>query len=288
MAVSRTNAYKVEKRQYYKTTAREGMFVADFVKTKYPEIYQEAAILYNRINQNHPNKPNIRKTVEYRMWKNEIAKANNQPTVPIPRQRNQLNKQLLYPSMPIGPITTGNITLQSGSSDETATENTPGPSSQKETHQLSDRQMVLTIPLIPYPNTPKSILETAYKESIVEEGDQQEILDPSLIDVVPADVVEVEEGDQQEILDPSLIDAVPADVVEVEEGDQQEILDPSLIDAVPADVVEKIIAELRQDPYLKDIMLDMEKQLTTQEELVGLEVDVPDIHDPLEEELELW
>ena len=244
MAVSRTNAYKVEKRQYYKTTTREGMFVADFVKTKYPEIYQEAAILYNRINQNHPNKPNIRKTLEYRMWKNEIAEANNQPTTPIPRQRNQLNKQLLYPSMPIGPITTGNITLQSGSSDETATENTPGPSSQKETHQLSDRQMVLTIPLIPYPNTPKSIqrpteiLETAYTESIVEEGDQQEILDPSLIDVVPADVVE------------------------------------------------KIIAELRQDPCLNDIMLDMEKQLTTQEELVGLEVDVPDIHDPLEEELE--
>ena len=259
MAVSRTAAYKLEKRQYYKITTREGMFVADFVKTKYPEIYQESAILYNRINQSHPNKPNLRKTFEYRTWKNEIAEANNQPTNPIPRQRNQLNKQLLYPNMSTGPTTTENITLQSDSSDETATENitpqsdssdetatenTPGPSSQKETHQLADRQMVLTIPLIPYPITPKSIqsptkiLETAYTESIVEEGDQQEILDPSLIDVVPADVVE------------------------------------------------KIIAELHQDPCLKDIMLDMEKQLTTQEELVGLEVDVPDIYDPLEEELE--
>ena len=274
MAVSRTAAYKLEKRQYYKTTTREGMFVADFVKTKYPEIYQESATLYNRINQSHPNKPNLRKTIEYRMWKNEIAIANNQPTRPIPRQRNQLNKHLLYPNMPTGPTTTENITLQPDSSDETttenitlqsdssdetatenitlqpdssdetATENTPGPSSQKETHQLADRQMVLTIPLMPYPTTPKSIqtptkiLETAYTESIVEEGDQQEILDPSLIDVVPADVVE------------------------------------------------KIIAELQQDPCLKDIMLDMEKQLTTQEELVGLEVDVPDIYDPLEEELE--
>ena len=250
------------------------MFVADFVKTKYPEVYQEAAIMYNRINQSHPNKPNIRKTFEYRMWKNEIAKANNQPTIPIPRQRNQFNRQLSYPNMPTGPTTTENITLQSDSSDETATENitlqsdssdetatenitlqsdssdetatenTSGPSPQKETHQLAGKQMMLTIPLMPYPTTPKSIqsptkvLETAYTETIVEEGDQQETLDPSLIDVVPADVVE------------------------------------------------KIIAELHQDPCLKDIMLDMEKQLTTEEELVGLEVDVPDIYDPLEEELE--
>ena len=323
MAISQTNAYKLEKRQYYKITTREGLFVADFVKTKYPEIYQESAMLYNRINQIHPNKPNIRKTIEYRTWKNQIAEANNQPTKPIPRQRNQLNKHLLYPNMSTGPTTTENITPQSDSSDEsatenitpqtdssdqTATENTPGPSSRKETHQLAGKQMMLTIPLIPYPNTPKSIqsptkiLETAYTESIVEEGDQQEILDPSLLDVVPDDVVDKIIAELHQ--DPCLKDLIPypntpksiqspTKILEtaytesiVEEGDQQEILDPSLLDVVPDDVVDKIIAELHQDPCLKDIMLDMEKQLTTQEELVGLEVDVPDIYDPLEDELE--
>ena len=216
------------------------MFIADFVKTKYPDIYTEAAILYNRINQIHPNKPNIRKTVEYRMWKNEIAEANNQPTKPIPRQRNQFIKRLEYPNISTGSTTTG----------ETATENTPSPTSRKETNVLTGvKQMVLEIPLMSQPKTQESVLETAHTQSIVEEGDQQETL-------------------------------------VVEEGDQQGTLDPSLMNVVPADVVEKIIADLQQDPCLKNIMDDLEKQFDVDEELIGLEVDIPNIYEPLEEELE--
>ena len=240
MAVSRTAAYKNEKKEYYKTATREGMFVADFVKTKYPDIYREAAILYNTINQIHPNKPNIRKTVEYRMWKNQIAEANNQPTKPIPRQRSQFIKRIEYPNISTGSTTTG----------ETATENTPSPTSRKETNVLTGvKQLVLEIPLMSQPKTQESVLETAHTQSIVEEGDQQETLI-------------------------------------VEEGDQQETLDPSLMDVVPADVVERIIADLQQDPCLKNIMDDLEKQFVVDEELIGLEVDIPNIYDPLEEELE--
>ena len=225
---------------YYKTATREGMFVADFVKTKYPGIYGEASILYNTINQIHPNKPNIRKTVEYRTWKNQIAKANNQPTEPIPRQRNQFICRVDYPNMSAGSTTTG----------ETTTEKTPSPTSPKETIVLTDvKQMVLEIPLMSHAETQQSVLETPHTQLTVEEDHQQETLI-------------------------------------VEEGDQLGTLDPSLTDAIPADVVERIIADLRQDPCLKNIMDDLENQLVVDEELIGLEVDLPDMYDPLEEELE--
>ena len=60
MAVSRTKAYKDTKKLEYKTSIREGTFIADYVKTKYSQIYEEAAALYNSINKLHPNKPNLR------------------------------------------------------------------------------------------------------------------------------------------------------------------------------------------------------------------------------------
>ena len=255
MAVSRTNAYKEEKRQYYKAAAREGMFVADFVKTKYPDIYGEAALLYNTINEIHPNKPNIRKTTEYRMWKNQMAEANNQPIHPIPRQRSQYIKRTEYPNISTGSNTTG----------ETDTENTPSPTSPKETNPLTGpKQFVLEIPLMPKPKTQKSTHETVPTQSSVEEGEQQE-------------THVVEEGQQMETL-------------VVEEGEQLETLDPSLMDVVPPDVVERIISDLQRDPCLKEIMDDLEKQFVHDEEIIGLEVDIPDMYDPLEEELEnlMW
>ena len=63
------------------------MFISDYVYTKYKSIYQEAAVLYNEINQKHPRKPDLRKTIEYRHWKNTLAASNNMPMIPIPREK---------------------------------------------------------------------------------------------------------------------------------------------------------------------------------------------------------
>ena len=356
MAVSRTTEYKLAKKQHYKIEMREGMFVADFVKTKYREIYEEASLLYNRINQNHPNKPNLRKTLEYKMWKNEIAQATNQPIIPIPRQRDRVNNPIQYPNMPVGHITTGNSTLHS---DETATSGSPDnpneTATSDETCHQPGNQTVLTIPLMSYPNTPKriqnptEILETAYNETVVEEGQQQEILDPSLTEVIPDDIFEnimpelrqdpclnatatsgspdnpnetatSDETATQNTRGPSsetetchlpgkqMVLTIPlmsypntpkriqnpTEILETaynetvaEEGQQQETLDPSLTEVIPDDIFEKIMSELRQDPCLNAIIMDIENQSTPlEEEIVGLDVDVPDIQDPLEDEME--
>ena len=90
-----------------------------------------------------------------------------------------------------------------------------------------------------------------------------------------------EEGDQT--VDPSVLDQIPPPS---EEFDQ--ILDPSVLDQIPSETVERIIQELQQDPNLKDLMDDVLNTINTEEELVGLEIDLPELDDPLEEELELW
>ena len=66
------------------------------------------------------------------------------------------------------------------------------------------------------------------------------------------------------------------------------MLYPSLTDEVAPEVIDKIVAELREDPELKDIMSEIEQRLEVEE--VGLDFDIPDLADPLEDELEnmMW
>ena len=194
MAVSRTKAYKDIKKLEYKASIREGTFIADYVKTKYPQIYEEAATLYNSINKLHPNKPNLRKTMQYRMWKNQMAQVNDQPLQPIPRQRDRYAKPTDYPD----------ITTEVNNN----TSETPTSLSPDQINQLAGtKQFVLEIPLMIPPQT--VITQASQDEQsecremeegdqpqthILEEGDQpethvQESLDPTLLDVVPPDVI---------------------------------------------------------------------------------------------------
>ena len=251
MAVSRTRAYKEGKKLEYKSTIREGTFVADYIKTKYPAMYEEAATLYNSINKLHPSKPNLRKTIQYRMWKNEMAQANNQPLQPIPRQRDRYVKPTEYRNMATGVNNTSE---------------TPASPSPDQTSQLAGaRQFVLEIPLMTQP-------ETVITQS--SEGEQPE-------------THEMEEGEQPETHE--MEEGEQPETHVLEEGAPLESLDPSLMDVVPPDVVEKIIADLQRDPSLKQIMDDLENEYV-HDEIMGLEIDIPDLQDPLEEELEnlIW
>ena len=65
-------------------------------------------------------------------------------------------------------------------------------------------------------------------------------------------------------------------------------MDPSIVDQLSPEIMEKIISDLQCDPNLRDLMDDVEKEINTEEELVGLEIDLPELDDPLQEELQLW
>ena len=89
MAECTTNEYKSDKRRESRTKIRQAVFVNEYVEIKYFQIYKEAALLYNTINKKHPRKPDLRRTNDFRSWKNAIALKQDMPTTPIPRQKKR-------------------------------------------------------------------------------------------------------------------------------------------------------------------------------------------------------
>ena len=226
MANTQSNAYKNQRREINKTLSRQGMFIAQYIQSKYKDLYREAAMMYNELNKQYPRKPDLRKTQEFRHWKNKMAKANGESPVPVPREKKYMYKRTTY----------WNIELED-------TETTPAPKDQTPS-TTNGRTMCLNIPLMDIStSTHKSSHET-----IIEEGDQ--IPPPSV------------------------------------EPPTEQAMDPSILDGIPLETIEKIIQELRADPNLNDIMEDVEQEITT--EIIGPEIELPELDDLLEEELELW
>ena len=136
MNVSQSNEYKNEKRRQSRTLTREGMFICDFVKTKYEGIYNEAVTLYNQINQLNPKKPDLRRSTEYRQWKNVYAASRNMPSIIIPREKKRKLVHLAHRDIPV-----------STSTNNTATKD----------KRISGMTMQLNIPLMSNPIPTESI-----------------------------------------------------------------------------------------------------------------------------------
>ena len=69
MATKQINLYKKRIRQANNSRKRQALFIAEYVQTKYNEIYIEAAELYNNINILYPKKPDLTRSDEFRNWK---------------------------------------------------------------------------------------------------------------------------------------------------------------------------------------------------------------------------
>ena len=63
-------AKRRESRTKQRNQEKEDMFIADYVKHKYPSIHAEALQVYEILFKQYPGKIDIRKTLEHRTWKN--------------------------------------------------------------------------------------------------------------------------------------------------------------------------------------------------------------------------
>ena len=258
MAVSYTKEYKDRKKLEYKVAVRQGIFITDYIKTKYDKIFQEAAELYNTISSKYPCKPNLLKTYQYRKWKNEILGEKNRPTQRVPKwsdntnpkQRPRQYKTTLYPLIP-------------------AAENDNG-SSNNMTFQTA--QLVLEIPLL----NRSEINATRPEPDESDRHNYQSEPPPQQDDVVSHSL-----GTPQTQC--------------IQEGNQAEPdLNNSVFDGVPDHIVDQIISDLRSDPDISQIMDDIENVIdegTTGLEMdlqdpFGLDIDVPDLQDPLQDEID--
>ena len=66
--------------RHRRTRARDqrrfNTLTSDFISVKYPDVYEEACQFYQSLNKRHPQKHNLTKTKEYKLWKTGIV--NNQ------------------------------------------------------------------------------------------------------------------------------------------------------------------------------------------------------------------
>ena len=62
-------AKRRELRSKQRGQEREDLFVCDYIKYKYPTIHEEAARVFRLLINQYPNKLDIRKTEEHKIWK---------------------------------------------------------------------------------------------------------------------------------------------------------------------------------------------------------------------------
>ena len=206
------NEYKKAKRNQSRAKVRESLFITEYVENKHKQVYIEAAAMYNNLNKKHPRKPDLRRTMEFRAWKN-ATKTQSTAHIPQPKyNRKQYEDISLISVQPLN--------------------------------------MRLEIPLLPAANSTR---QSSDKEDQTTTHDN------------PPPVVEiVQEGDQTPVQQgPNIV--------------------PSLIEELSPQVIDKIIQDLRNDPDMDDLMQNVEEQI--EEELLGLEIDIDEIPDPLGDEL---
>ena len=63
---------KKVKRRDLTARKRQSIFIAEYVNTKYFDIYKEAAQLFNQLNTKHPHRPDLRKSIEFKNWQRQV------------------------------------------------------------------------------------------------------------------------------------------------------------------------------------------------------------------------
>ena len=69
MSGSERTIKKREARIKQRKNERQELFISDYVKHKYRDIYDEATQVYQILDENYPDKYDIRKTEEHKIWK---------------------------------------------------------------------------------------------------------------------------------------------------------------------------------------------------------------------------
>ena len=93
MAESQLALYKKEQRRQARTKVRQALFIHDYIFHKYYTIYEEAAQLYNRINEIYPKKPDLRRTEEFKDWKRDVMGQ----TKTVRRENKKKRRPFVFP-----------------------------------------------------------------------------------------------------------------------------------------------------------------------------------------------
>ena len=84
---------KKEQRRQGRSKVRQALFVSDYIFYKHFDIYQQAAQLYNEINEIYPRKPDLRRTEEFKNWRMDVM---GQPT--RVKRKSRIRRPYVFPT----------------------------------------------------------------------------------------------------------------------------------------------------------------------------------------------
>ena len=281
MDESQLALYKKQQRRENRSKVRQAVFVSEYVFYKHFDIYQEAAQLYNHINQLYPRKPDLRRTEEFRVWKNNVT---GQPNI---RKRKPTVKRQPYvfpphANIPVAEYIDPNASFVVMDQAESPRPESPRPESPRpESPRPENPQPENPQPESPQPESlqPESPSHRIKNRKVMElkiplmnpPTKTHPLVTQEVTQEVPSIITETLQTVTDEVLQEYTVDAI----------------EPSLYEEISPEIIDKIIEELCQDPGLKDIATAVEEQLELEQ--VGLDIDI-EIDDRLEAELEniLW
>ena len=252
MDASQTALLKKEQRRQGRSKVRQSLFINDYIFYKHYVIYQQAAQLYNELNEIYPKKPDLRRTEEFKNWKLDVT---GQPR--SVKRKTKKRHPYTFPSHANIPVAKcidphANFTVIVPSES-------PRGMAESSDHQNVKKVMELRIPLMcPTAEIPRTVTEEVLEPSLCTETVTEEVLEPSLYTETVQTVTE-------EVLEEGILS-----------------LEPSLHEEISPEIIQKIVKELSQDPGLEDILTSFEEHKEFKQ--LGMDLDIPD--DRLENELE--
>ena len=280
MATSERNLRKKQQRQVNTSKKRQALFISEYVFNKYFDIYQEAASLYNKINNLHPRKPDLRKSIEFKNWKLvQSGMPEIRPHVPrdpamqfihggisvpeeeivssIPKRSFELRIPLFHPRH-IGELNNEQSTTQTvdegNNSDDQVTDN------QQVSSEGNSQQVV---------------------EEVIGEGNSQQVVEEVIGEGNSQQVVEevIGEGNSQQVVEEVIGEGNSQQVVE--KRYEVDDIQPSLFESVSEETVTEILTELRNDADLFNIMRNIESAIDTELDMdsldIGMEIELDDL-----------
>ena len=272
---------KKEQRRHGRSKARQALFISDYVFHKHFDIYQQAAQLYNQINQIYPRKPDLRRTEEFKIWRNDVM---GQPT--RVRRKPKIKRPHVFPAhanIPIAECIEPHVNFTVVDQPESPHIQPESPHIQPESPHIQPESPDIQ------PESPHIQPESPVHQT-VKKGKVMELKIPLMKSPTETPRIVTEEVLQEDTpsLEPSLYTETLQIMTEEVLQEDTPNLEPSLYEEISPEVIERIVNELSQDPGLKDILTTVEEQVEFDQ--IGMDLDLLDDM-RLENELEnfiLW
>ena len=242
--------------------ARLDSFVADYVKHKNIDMYNEAEHFYHMLRNRYPVKLNLKKTKEYECWKDN-TEINLMPT-----QQETLQTQTVPPPPAL---------------EQTSTTTDEHPHADLSNQPEFNDTLQLRIPLMDVTNFEKEPTERIPLMDVtnIEKEPTERI---PLTDVTN---IEKEPTERIPLTDVTNTEKEPTETLEIiaEEVLSEDTIQPSLEEVISDELVEEIIKELQADPEINNIFSTLQEQIEFNE--LGMDIEIDD-ENLLEKELSYW